>query len=186
MRTNADGHFEKALGNIKRFVGAGIPVSLSFVIMKPNINEITQFVKLARELGVKRVSFGTVVPLGAGKNVNRWFLAQEEYKKTEAEVNLLRKQFSDMEIVFNGANEAKGELCSAGVSKVAVLPNGDVYSCGLFMDIPRFKLGNISGRLDKEKLKDMFIQESVNSKNYWEKCVACKISINDNYGSKTI
>jgi radical SAM protein with 4Fe4S-binding SPASM domain len=178
VRAPNDGLFEKALGNIKRLVSTGIPISLSFVIMKPNMDEISSFVHMAKSLDVHRVSFGTVAPVGEGANVQKWFLTQKEYETVKSEINDLRKQFDgDIKIIFNESNEVHDSLCSAGVSKVAVLPNGDIYPCGLFVGIPSFKIGNIYGEVDREKLITMFEQEDVNSDKYWKRCAACKISV---------
>lgn len=34
VRSNATGLFDKAMANIKRFVASGLPISMSFVIMR--------------------------------------------------------------------------------------------------------------------------------------------------------
>jgi radical SAM protein with 4Fe4S-binding SPASM domain len=184
VRGGREGLFNRVLENAKKFVQMNMPVTASFVLMKPNISEITQFVELTNEIGIKRISFGAMNPIGEGKNVREWVLTQEDYKNAKKEIDKIKGKYKNIYITLKNETDIRGDLCSAGISKIAVLPNGDLYPCGLFVGEPEFKLGNIMNEISGSKLKLLFQQETVNSKTYWKKCVACKLLAGDIYETK--
>ena len=68
--------FEKTINNIKMFMrqkkdlGQADPeVELKFVIMSKNINELEEFIKIADELGIKKVYIDDLIPLKETKHL---------------------------------------------------------------------------------------------------------------------
>jgi uncharacterized protein len=184
VRADKGGLFDKVIENAKKFVRMNIPVTASFVLMKPNIGEIAQFIKLINEIGIKRVSFGAINPIGEGKKVREWILTQEDYENVKREIDTIKTKYKHIHIILKNETNHIGNLCSAGINKIAVLPNGDIYPCGLFVGEPRFKLGNIMDEISGSKLKLLFRRETVNAKIYWKRCVACKLVAGDSYETK--
>jgi radical SAM protein with 4Fe4S-binding SPASM domain len=170
--------FDKVVENIKKFVDSGLPVSLSFVVMKPNVSEVPNFLKLAKKLKVKRVSFGTLAPIGNGANVSDWLLSQKEYEKLEKKIGYLKRKYKRIKIIFKAEPKIKRNFCEAGISKVAILPNGNIYPCGLFVSLQKFKLGNLfTKQINKKVMMNILQNETPNAKFYIDRCVACKLAV---------
>ena len=176
VRHGTSENFKKVKINIARFVSDGLPVCMSFVLLKQNIDQVKSFVELASNMHVKKVDFGTFTPIGEGIKVWDWSISQTEFNRVSKEVMELRKMHPEMEIIFNGINDTKGHLCEAGTSEVAVFPNGDLYPCGLFTGLPSQKIGNIRNGIDSKKLRSIFELENPDAEDYRSRCVACKIS----------
>ena len=179
VRAGSESNFHKVKENISKFVKCGLPVRLSFVLLKPNVAEIKQFMELADSFKIKKVNFGTFSPVGEGKGVWKWMLSQSELNKVSAEIEALKLEYRHIDVVFNSMNEYKGDLCEAGTSEIAIFPNGDLYPCGLFTGLPNQKIGNIMSKVDSAKLKSIFKMETTNATNYYDRCIACKISVGD-------
>lgn len=179
VRAGNELNFHKVCENINKFVECGLPVRLSFVILKTNISEIRQFMELTNSFKVKKVNFGIFSPIGEGKGVWKWMLSQEEFDAVSSDIKALKVEYPHIEVVFNGVNEHKGDLCEAGTSEIAVFPNGNLYPCGLFTGLPNQKIGNIMSDVDSVKLKSIFKMETTNALKYHDRCVACKMSVGD-------
>lgn len=175
-------NFDKVIANIRKFVAKGLPVSMSFVITKINAREISSFYQLAEKLGVHRISFGTFRPLGEGLKVKEWGLNSAEFKAAKDAIKVCVAKYTNIKTVFNESDElTKPDICDAGLSKVAVLPNGDIYPCSMFFGIKSSKLGNVRTYIDGKKVFEIIQEETLNTKKYWKKCIACKISNRDTH-----
>lgn len=60
------GNYRKAIVGIKKFLSAGLKVSIHYVIMRRNIEVIQEFIEMAESLEVSRVNFSCLVPIGPG------------------------------------------------------------------------------------------------------------------------
>jgi uncharacterized protein len=169
-------NFDKVIKNIKRFQEDELDVILSFVLVKPNINELGAFVEMANRLNVRKLNIGTFTPVGEGKNVWNWMLTQEDFNSVSAQLEKLKVSYPNIDISFNGAEGGAGELCNAGTTEIAVLPNGDIYPCGLFVGLPSYKIGNLFTGLNATRLKSILVKETLLANSYKQRCVACKIA----------
>ena len=104
-------------------------------------------------------------------------LSQKEFIKASLEIEAQRRAYPGTEIVFSGSNETCGLFCEAGISKIAVLPNGDIYPCGLFIGTPSGKIGTVKYGIDSKMLKSILEIETVDADKYYERCVACKLCV---------
>lgn len=62
------GNYLKSIDNIKRLLEAGIPLTVHYVIMKRNVEVIPIFIEEMEKIGIKRVNFSHLVPIGPGTN----------------------------------------------------------------------------------------------------------------------
>jgi radical SAM protein with 4Fe4S-binding SPASM domain len=60
------GNYRKSIVGIKKFLAVGLKVSVHYVIMRRNAKTIPEFVKAMEDLGIKRVNFSCLIPIGPG------------------------------------------------------------------------------------------------------------------------
>lgn len=146
----ASSQFEKVIGNVKRFVKSKIRTIISFVAARENWKEIKKFIELAKKLNVKGISLGGFIPIGRGIKCKEWMLNLREI----SEIYTLAK--SERKIKIFGIEEKD---CPAIRESVAILPNGDIYPCGLFISFPETKIGNI---FERKMPPNKFLKKLIN------------------------
>ncbi|MGG2952385.1 MULTISPECIES: radical SAM protein [unclassified Geobacillus] len=73
------GSYQRAVKGIKYMVKHGVPTLMCLILNRKNANELQQYVDLAAELGVNRVGFLRLYPLGRAKhNWNELSLSLDE------------------------------------------------------------------------------------------------------------
>lgn len=156
-------NFTDVIHHIRLLRKNKIRTILSFVANKKNWKELKKFVILAKKLKVDGISVGGFIPLGKGEEIKNWQLDMEEivqiycFFKTQPSINIY------------GIEEKE---CPAGKKEIALLPNGDIYPCGLFISFPVSKLGNI---FQKEWLSNKkFYFKLINFKPP-SKCLKCPL-----------
>ena len=60
------GNYQKSIQGIKNYLASGLEVSVHYVIMRRNIDAIPEFVQAMEDLGIKRVNFSRLTPIGPG------------------------------------------------------------------------------------------------------------------------
>lgn len=60
------GNYRKSVAGIKTYLAAGLRVSIHYVVMRRNAKAIPEFVKAMEDLGVNRVNFSCLIPIGPG------------------------------------------------------------------------------------------------------------------------
>lgn len=157
------GSFKHAVDAVRAFKALGVRVTLSYTVNKLNLDDdFERYVKLAEELGVDAVNFAPAVSFGRAAR-NKLALDVEESRKVLGK--LLRIK-SAVAITFSGfrfalpdvikaAEEARKiadsryRSCPAGVYRLVVFPNGDVYGCEL---LTAYKAGNVR----RQRLRDIW------------------------------
>jgi AdoMet-dependent heme synthase len=126
------GCFERVVKGLKHLVHHGIPCSIITVARRDLMKSggLEAVVKLGESLGVSAVRINFPVPLGRFSEKNNQVLTGDERNKAR---ELLRYRHTTMESPKENTN------CKAGITKVNVLPNGNVTPC-VFVPIP---YGNI-------------------------------------------
>lgn len=146
--------FEKTTNNIKKFMQAkrdlgqkDPEVELKFVIMRKNINELEEFIKIAEGLDIKKVYIDDLIPLRETKHLkvsNEESIREvEKVKKIAEEKNI--KIFFDLRREYLSVDE-----CTWPIDNMFVDVEGNVYPCcniGVFFaegDLrENFSFGNI-------------------------------------------
>lgn len=178
-KVRGNGMYNRVVDNTRRFVDAGLNVVLSMVINKENICEVEEFIRLAERIGVESVSLGTMIPIGRGARVKHLHLDFSEIKEIYRHIHRIKTK---MRIVL--LNELNGGLCGAGLTEAAMLPDGSLYPCGMFLWESRACIGNImNDKLNKEH-NDWFL----NFANYRlpTKCTGCKLPPICDYACKAV
>lgn len=133
--------FKKLIKNIKQLKKNNLKIILSFILFRKGINEIEKFIKLAKELKIKELAIKSLMPIGRGEELNNEILSLEELNKIRKLIVNLSKRYY-LKIYGLDKNEEE-VLCPAGKEKVVILPNGDIYPCGLLISFKEARIGNI-------------------------------------------
>jgi len=137
------GNFRRVIDNIKMMVSEGIPITLSFVAMKSNINELDRFFVLSKNLRVKKISIGYLIP-----NKNNIHIKQETLGLKE--LKILRDKVKNLQKIHNipvhhpfPDKLNQPFICSAGNKKFVILPNGTIVPCILLREYILGECGHI-------------------------------------------
>ncbi|BFI75609.1 radical SAM protein [Sulfurisphaera ohwakuensis] len=188
-----EGAFDLTVKGIKNAIEAGLNVGLRFTITSKNIDQIDDYIRLALNLNVKRITFYHISASGRGKELKDWMYTPEQYRKfmdklieyakelkgkIEIETTLapfdgiyiakiLAKDEKELEDYLKFVENSGG----CGRKMISIYPNGDVYPCQ-FIDF--YKLGNVREKPLKEiiqNIPDFF----VNTDKYLTgKCATCE------------
>ena len=202
--------FERVITNIRQLVTlrremkASVGISLSIVLMKQNIGELCDFVKLAADLGVDEVKtlYVRIYPESCRKKKNRYarieledslFYHQEESDRLIHEAKQLAKQVGITfchEPLFC-CSKTITRNCNEPWKSLFINFNGDVYPCPaseiLFkpkIDSGQYNSGNILKQPVEEFWNNSFWQalRKTNIKENGEEiipeCLCCGNSIN--------
>lgn len=154
--TRIRGSFEKSICAIKAISSSFTSVGIHFVAMKPNWMEIEAVVKLANALSVDSVSVLRFVPHGRGSMVDYYNLSKTELKSLRNSIIKLReksKAYIRTGSPFNILLLNRNVLCTAGIDRLIIDPNGKIYPCDAFKNI-NFK-GNL-GSIIENSLDDIW------------------------------
>ncbi len=129
------GCFEKAITGLKLLIRYKVACSIITVARKELIDsgELEEIVRLGQRIGVTVVRINFPVPLGRFINRDNQILSREEREEVR---KLLRHGNVTME------SPIEGTRCTAGVTKVNILPSGNVTPCAF---VP-LSYGNIRER----------------------------------------
>ncbi len=154
----------KGLNNISKYYKG--KYSIKTTIMKSNINEIEELIKLAIEFNCPSIKFNCVREDGRAElNSNGLILTREEYINTIKEIENMKKLYKDSISIkaplnpfcmeeYNYISEL-GFGCFAGKESICVDPMGNVRPCTHFSD--EFICGNIKS----ENLTDIWYNNSI-------------------------
>ncbi len=155
------GSFAKTINMLRLAKELNIPTVMMITIHEKNVNEISDLVKLARELDISGITMNTFIPQGRAK------------KLIPVNVEDLRNVFGN--ISFNTCTlKEESTACGVGFEKIAVLADGSIVPCEVMRDL---KLGSIYN----DNLIDVFYHSSVMDEirksvvNEIPECQACPV-----------
>jgi mycofactocin biosynthetic radical S-adenosylmethionine protein MftC len=137
-------NFSKAVAGIKRLASDGRGPIVKSVLMRENIDEIFGLVEYLAELGVKR--YFLLHEDMIGRQDYQAFSFPEYYAFYS---QLKKEKDGKPDIGFVAASgfyrhgTCSKSRCDAGVTKIAVMPDGSAFPCNLFAGSGEFLLGNI-------------------------------------------
>ena len=125
------GCFEKAVAGVEEAIRQGIPASITTYARRDSLlsGDLADIVALGHRLKVDTVRILLPVPIGRFEDAWSEVLTLEEREKVR---ELMRDPIVTME------SPREGSRCAAALTKVSVLPNGDVTPC---VFVP-YKYGN--------------------------------------------
>jgi len=130
------GNFNKVINNIKDLLDANINISLSFVLLKYNVNQIEDFFKLSKNLSVNKINIGYFIPFGRGLKRKDLMLSLETLEKVKRKILILSKKY-EIKVKTNIPTKIKKVkyICPAGNKEFSILPDGKIVPCIFFRDI---------------------------------------------------
>ena len=184
------GTFSKVIEVVDHLQKAGLREKINFstTVMKQNLHDLCEIIRLAEKMGVPRVRFLPLRKEGRAKNLWEALgadVATEDYEIFYDEVQeLWQSKSTSVQIscglsgfMLNIPDEISGDdiWCPVG-EKIVVATNGDIFPCVLMMR-EEFKLGNIfyQNLTEIMKSKEMFriCKELAERKTKIEKCSSC-------------
>lgn len=123
------GSYAKSIATIKKLLAYGINTSVHYVIMKKNATDVLSFINTMEDLGVQRVHFSNLVPIGPG--------AQEEmldaFKSKEMLEMIAHKQETcRIDIIGRRplwTHVGSSGFCPVGFKTLTIDANGDFLPC---------------------------------------------------------
>ncbi len=137
------GSFEKATKALKLFADANLDPVILNVINKRNWRKFEDMIKLAKDLGVKKIYVDRFIPVGRGLQSKHLLdMSDEEWAKAIKHVRNIMDKYSD-EMVFYVEENITGDPCTAGITHASILADGNVVPCGHFRYNKELYMGNI-------------------------------------------
>ena len=144
------GSFDKAVKAIEMLIKNGIPVTVMFTVMKSNLSDVLELVKLCRKIKADGLIIERFIPMGEGRKIKKEVLNKNEWKElVETMLDLSGEKQSKpdiydwrafwIEILKDGKIELSGAECNIGKNNFCIMPSADVYPCRRF----GLKIGNI-------------------------------------------
>ncbi|MBE0427444.1 MAG: radical SAM protein [Nitrospirae bacterium] len=138
-------NFLKVITGVKNMVSAGKFPVVKSVLMRGNIDEIQDLVAFLAEIGIKKYYLMYEDIMGR-KEQNAGFSFPEFWRFFSALKSHMKKTLDVNFVAASGFSPANTQItgrCSAGVQKIAIMPDGSVFPCNLFACFREFYLGNI-------------------------------------------
>jgi len=138
-------NFSKALTCIKKTIAAGKNPIVKSMLNQKNKNEIYDLVLYLSDIGLKRYYLLHEDIIGRDQYSD--CLSFPEFYEFYSELKQNLKRILDIGFVaasgFYKYGPRKGIRCNAGITKIALLPDGSAFPCNLFFGFDDFRLGNI-------------------------------------------
>lgn len=143
--------FQLIMDGIRMSLEAGLPVSLAAILGRETMDDMADYVEMARVLGVRAVRLCGFVPHGAGRDeavLRRMCFADRlgelvdlagRLQEEESPEVLLDPAFGPLPPAYNF------HRCHAGILTFYISHNGDIYPCTALIS-DRFKVGNVRQR----------------------------------------
>jgi SynChlorMet cassette radical SAM/SPASM protein ScmF len=158
------GCFENALRGIQYLVDEGIHPQIIMSLMRVNVNQIDDMIRLAEEVGAASVKFNIIQPTARGEKLDESGetlrveeliqLGQYVYLELAPTTNL--SLFFDLPMAFRPLSSmSKGDGCGVcGIFNIlGVLPTGHYALCGIGEQLP----GLVFGEVGVDPLADVWL-----------------------------
>jgi radical SAM protein with 4Fe4S-binding SPASM domain len=138
-------NFSKTITCIKQMISKGKNPIVKSTLNQKNKNEIFDLVLYLRDMGIKR--YYLLHEDIIGRDQYSGCISFPEFYTFFSELKQYLNGILDIGFVaasgFYKYGPRKGIRCSAGITKIALLPDGSAFPCNLFMGFNDFYLGNI-------------------------------------------
>jgi len=154
---------DRLLVNSREAVRVRFDLNWNFVWMKPNFSELESVIRLASEVGIKRVRILRLMLNGrARENRSVLELPAEWEMQCESIIGSLIVRFPEVWLAsskplafrlnMNRHNDVAS--CSAGQGQLVVQADGKVLPCVGMKDMPQFEVGNVR----TETIRELFLR----------------------------
>jgi radical SAM protein with 4Fe4S-binding SPASM domain len=139
-------HFSLAVNTIETLLSLDFDVPVKTVVSRKTAPDIGNIIGILRTLGIRRYYLIHMDILTRDPAIMNGALSFPEFRSFSDHI---RETNRDMEICTVSASCFTKKmigipaLCSGGVNKLSVLPDGSAFPCNLFHRFPAFLLGNI-------------------------------------------
>ena len=123
------GNYQKAATGIKTYLATGLKVSVHYVIMRRNVKAIPEFIKTMEGLGIKRINFSRLTPIGPGAQEE--MLTPIENRDVIENIAFLQKGRS-INIIPNRPlwyTVGSSGFCPVGCKTLTIDPSGQFTPC---------------------------------------------------------
>lgn len=180
--TQLAGSFDATMEALQLTIAAGISVEVHIVPTAINFGEITSMVRLLSSIGIKKANWLRFVPQGRGK-VNRDLLqlTKEQLRQLTHVRAKLQEMCPEVEIrtgsPFNILCPQSPTPCAAGLSVLAIRPDGAAVPCDAFK---QFRMPDRFGNILEHSLLEVWEKSSLLNKvrqiqqsRYNSPCASC-------------
>ena len=186
------GAFQSAVKGIASLIDEGVDTNINLTVSRINMNQASQLVALAEEIGASSIAFSRLVPSGRGKKLAGQALTTQE---TATFYNDLRRYRNNTKVIVTSRDplaaiaDLDGDIpqtdlpmggCAAGMFGVTITADGTVMPCRR-MDLP---IGNIK----TDRFRDLWADSPVlwqlrtredyhggcEKCRYWPTCRGCR------------
>ncbi len=187
------GAFEKAINAIKLTADSSLTLMIRTTIIPDQLYNMENMVRLADNYGVKRVSFGPVIPSGKAQVDKSLILDKKQKKKFIENILSLKEKYPDISIStedpvkfsicskvwdYGDFDYSRNDFiggCSAGITNINILADGTITPCSMMLK----PITNIKDKTPKEILKNYTSSKIIKNlieRNVKGKCKTCNFS----------
>ncbi|MFX1258777.1 MAG: radical SAM protein [Promethearchaeota archaeon] len=172
-----NGNFKKATLGLDNCNNVGINTTVMTTLSRLNASEIEGLIQHCIKHNVNRISFGRLVPTGNGAHLFDQLLTNQELLHLFKKLKRLRKKYKNsiffafhdpIWTTFLKIKNTHG--CSAGISGICIIENGDIMPCRR-LDLP---IGNIRENSLIEIWNTRYLRHFRKRDNFQGKCKNCK------------
>jgi MoaA/NifB/PqqE/SkfB family radical SAM enzyme len=163
------------LMSARKEAGVNFPVSISFTIMRSNLEEWPEFVRMGKELGVDIVIARHLEAFTPEMEEESLWHDQTAFNAMRLEIEALSQSLGIVATIpspFSGTAQTGRNLCTVPWTSAVLLGNGDVAACC----VP----GTVMGNLNENTMEEIWngpryreLRTTVNSSKPSPVCAAC-------------
>lgn len=141
--TLVEGSFDVTIASMQYCIIHGFKVEIHFVPMAANCGNLRPVAKLARDMGVSRVSVLRLVPQGRGSDYEKLKLGHVENLALRKTILELRHEGHDVRIgsPYNILALKSNPECCAGIDRLTISPELRIFPCDAFKQITPAMIG---------------------------------------------
>ena len=171
---NGNGTYADIIRNINECKIDKNKIRVRMTVNSKNVENLSYSISHILELG-----FRMIVP-GIAYEDKNW--DNKKIKFLENELMKVKSRYisrTDVMIAMTNKSEIKQKgLCSGGITKFDILPNGDIYPCSYVCGLKQYRLGNICEKspINTDQLKNLYStnNSACNGCTYIKYCLATR------------
>ncbi len=144
--TRVLGSFDKTIAVMQELEKNHIEREIHFVPLKLNYKQLPEFIELAKDLGIQKVSILRFVPQGRGiilRNSHEMLMHEETMELRKLVFDCRKRYDVDIRLgsPYNMLILDNGVECNAAKTTLCIGPTGNIYPCDAFKNIGSAEIG---------------------------------------------